>query len=105
MSTSPDPTDDSTITGVAPETPDDVRLAATGLGTEPVDANTDVDVATGSTGDTKSAAIDQTFEDRQRCGKQHPRRTPELTVARKRPPPVTPTPGSFADRVDGQGAL
>jgi hypothetical protein len=50
MTTSPDPTDDPAVTGVPPETPDDVRPSATGLVTGPVDGETDVDVADVSAG-------------------------------------------------------
>jgi len=66
MATSPDPTDDPAVTGVPPETPDDVRPSATGLVTGPVDGDTDVDVADGTTGDSddaESRALDQTLED------------------------------------------
>jgi hypothetical protein len=66
MATSPDPTDDPAVTGVPPETPDDVRPSATGLVTGPVDGDTDVDVADGTAGDSddaESRALDQTLED------------------------------------------
>jgi hypothetical protein len=66
MATSPDPTDDPAVTGVPPETPDDVRPSATGLVTGPVDGDTDVVVADGTTGDSADAewrALDQTLED------------------------------------------
>ena len=66
MTMSPDARDDPAITGVPPETPDDVRPSATGLVTGPVDGDTDVEVAAvatggGDQGDT--ASMDQTLED------------------------------------------
>ena len=66
MTTSPDPSDDPAITGVPPETPDDVRPSATGLVTGPVDGDTDVevaDVATGGGEQGDTASMDQTLED------------------------------------------
>jgi hypothetical protein len=66
MPTTPDPTDDPAITGVPPETPDDVRPSATGLVAGPVDDETDVhvaEVAVDDAGDAVSAALDQTLED------------------------------------------
>jgi hypothetical protein len=65
MTTSPDSSDDPAITGVPPETPDDVRPSATGLVTGPVDGDTDVevaDVATGG-GERDTVSLDQTLED------------------------------------------
>jgi hypothetical protein len=43
--TTPDPDDDPVITGVPPETPEQVRPSATGLVTGPLDEATDVEVA------------------------------------------------------------
>ena len=66
MATPPDPTDDPAVTGVPPETPDDVRPSATGLVTGPVDDETDVEVAdvtTGQRDDIDPAVIDRTLED------------------------------------------
>jgi hypothetical protein len=66
MTTSRDPSDDPAITGVPPETPDDVRPSATGLVTGPVDGETDVevaDVATGGGEQRNAAALDQTPAD------------------------------------------
>jgi hypothetical protein len=68
MTTSPDPTDDPAVTGVPPETPDDVRPSATGLVTGPLDGPTDVEVADVTTGSSTSdaadgAALDQLLED------------------------------------------
>jgi len=69
MSSSPDPTDDPAITGVPPETPDDVRPSATGLVTGPLDDETDVEVADIGTGDSSGvddadpAALDLTLGD------------------------------------------
>jgi hypothetical protein len=66
MTTSPDPSDDPAITGIPPETPDDVRPSATGLVTGPLDAETDVevaDVATGGGDQRDTASLDQTLED------------------------------------------
>jgi len=45
MPTTPDPKDDPAITGVPPETPDDVRPSATGIVAGPVEGDTDVEVA------------------------------------------------------------
>ena len=66
MTASPDPKDDPAITGVPPETPDDVRPSATGLVTGPVDGDTDVevaDVATGGGAPGNTASLDQILED------------------------------------------
>jgi hypothetical protein len=64
MTTSPDPTDDPAVTGVPPETPDDVRPSATGLVTGPVDGATDVEVAAVTTeAGVEAAQHDQTLED------------------------------------------
>ncbi len=67
MASTPDPNEDPAITGVPPETPEQVRPSATGLVTGPVEGDTDVEVveAQASPGDpgAGSAWIDQTLED------------------------------------------
>jgi hypothetical protein len=66
MTTSPDPTDDPAVTGVPPETPDDVRPSATGLVTGPIDDETDVEVADTTQpddGTSDAARFDRTIED------------------------------------------
>jgi hypothetical protein len=69
MATSPDPTENPAVTGVPPETPEDVRPSATGLVTGPVDGETDVEVADVATGDSGGSsesdptAVDQTLDD------------------------------------------
>jgi hypothetical protein len=66
VTNSADPNDDPAITGVPPETPDDVRPSATGLVTGPVDGETDVDVAdiaTGGDDEAEQLSIDQVLED------------------------------------------
>jgi hypothetical protein len=45
MADEPDHEADPAITGVPPETPDDVRPSATGLVVGPVDGETDIEVA------------------------------------------------------------
>jgi hypothetical protein len=45
MASTSDPNQDPAITGVPPETPDEVRPSATGLVAGPIDGDTDVEVA------------------------------------------------------------
>ena len=66
MPSSPDPTDDPAVTGVPPETPDDVRPSATGLVTGPLDGDTDVELADVTTDDAQQGdptSLDRTLED------------------------------------------
>ena len=67
MTEAPDPHDDPAVTGVPPETPQQVRPSATGLVTGPIDGQTDVVVADahvpGTTGAVDAESLDQTLQD------------------------------------------
>jgi len=45
MTKTPDPAEDPAVTGVPPETPEQVRPSATGLVTGPLDTGVDVELA------------------------------------------------------------
>jgi hypothetical protein len=67
MTDASDPHDDPAVTGVPPETPEQVRPSATGLVTGPIDGQTDVVVADvhvpGTTGAVDAESLDQTLQD------------------------------------------
>jgi hypothetical protein len=65
MPSTPDPHEDPAVTGVPPETPDEVRPSATGLVAGPIEGDTDVEVVGLDAGGASAewTSVDQTLED------------------------------------------